>query len=248
MIDGALGAGPIPLSYQQRFCVPGAGSPKTVLLHGVPPVKVRTTYCVSLPYLTSCLPEKAHVPRSLAHAVHVMAEWWIAGPVAGDGATSEARALGLSSIVITGLAADAERLALAREMGFKTVCASDRDWIDQVRALVPEHGADAVFDAAGFLDSVRHLVKRGGEVVELGWPARDIPSAEMRSLFFHGVKIIPSRVRMPETWRRAVAMVASGAIDMKPMITHRFDLDHGVEAFELLRNRKGVKALIMPQL
>jgi threonine dehydrogenase-like Zn-dependent dehydrogenase len=94
---------------------------------------------------------------------------------------------------------------------------------------------------------VRHLVKRGGEVIELGWPARDIPSAEMRSLFFHGVKIIPSRVRMPETWRRAVAMVANGAIDMKPMITHRFDLDHGVEAFELLRNRKGVKALIMPQ-
>jgi threonine dehydrogenase-like Zn-dependent dehydrogenase len=43
-------------------------------------------------------------------------------------------------------------------------------------------------------------------------------------------------------------MVAGGAIDMKPMITHRFDLDHGVEAFELLRNRKGVKALIMPQL
>ena len=41
--------------------------------------------------------------------------------------------------------------------------------------------------------------------------------------------------------------IAGGAIDMKPMITHRFDLDHGVEAFELLRNRKGVKALIMPQ-
>jgi len=55
-------------------------------------------------------------------------------------------------------------------------------------------------------------------------------------------------VRMPETWRRAVAMVAGGAIDMKPMITHRFDLDHGVEAFELLRDRKGVKALIVPQL
>ncbi|MGA2410023.1 MAG: alcohol dehydrogenase catalytic domain-containing protein [Candidatus Binataceae bacterium] len=157
-----------------------------------------------------------------------------------------ARALGLTNIIITGLAADAERLALARGMGFKTVCASDRDWIDQVRAILPD-GADTVFDAAGFLDSVRHLVKRGGEVVELGWPARDIPNTEMRSLFFHGVRIIPSRVRVPETWRRAIAMAAAGALDLKPMVTHRFDLDHGVEAFELLRNKQGVKALIMPQ-
>jgi 2-desacetyl-2-hydroxyethyl bacteriochlorophyllide A dehydrogenase len=158
-----------------------------------------------------------------------------------------ARQAGLTDIVVTGLAADHERLALARSMGFKTVCASDRDWIDQVRAVMPD-GADTVFDAAGFLDSVRHLVKRGGEVVELGWPARDISNTEMRSLFFHGVRIIPSRVRVPETWRRAIAMAAVGAIDLMPMVTHRFDLDHGVEAFELLRNKQGVKALIMPQL
>jgi 2-desacetyl-2-hydroxyethyl bacteriochlorophyllide A dehydrogenase len=158
-----------------------------------------------------------------------------------------AREAGLTDIIVTGLAADRERLALARSMGFKTVCASDRDWIDQVRAVMPD-GADTVFDAAGFLDSVRHLVKRGGEVVELGWPARDIPNTEMRSLFFHGVRIIPSRVRVPETWRRAIAMAAAGAIDLMPMVTHRFDLDHGVEAFELLRNKQGVKALIMPQL
>ena len=37
---------------------------------------------------------------------------------------------------------------------------------------------------------------------------------EMRSFFFHGVKIIPSRVRTPETWRRAIALVASGAVDL----------------------------------
>jgi L-iditol 2-dehydrogenase len=158
-----------------------------------------------------------------------------------------ARALGVSTIVITGLAIDAERLALARGMGFKTVCASDRDWIEQVRALMPSDGADVVFDAAGFLDSVRHIIRRNGELVEVGWPARDIPSSEMRSLFFHGVKILPSRVRVPETWRRSIALVANGAVDLKPMVTHRYDLDHGIEAFELLRSKQGMKALIMPR-
>jgi L-iditol 2-dehydrogenase len=158
-----------------------------------------------------------------------------------------ARALGVSSIVITGLAVDAERLALAREMGFKTVCASDRDWIEQVRALMPPEGADVVFDAAGFLDSARQLLRRNGELVEVGWPARDISNTEMRALFFHGVKIIPSRVRMPESWRRSIALLDSGAVDLKPMVTHRYDLAHGVAAFELLKAKQGVKALIMPQ-
>lgn len=54
-------------------------------------------------------------------------------------------------------------------------------------------------------------------------------------------------MRTPETWRRAIATVASGAVDLKPMVTHRYDLDHGLEAFELLKARQGLKALIMPQ-
>jgi threonine dehydrogenase-like Zn-dependent dehydrogenase len=41
-------------------------------------------------------------------------------------------------------------------------------------------------------------------------------------------------------------MVASGAVDLKPLVTHRYDLEHGVEAFELLHRKQGVKALIVP--
>ena len=71
-------------------------------------------------------------------------------------------------------------------------------------------------------------------------------SAELRALFFHGAKWINSRIRSPETWRRAIAMVGSGTVDLRPMVTHRFPIAHGLEAFDLLRNRGGVKALILP--
>ncbi len=167
------------------------------------------------------------------------------GPI-GLSVALAARAMGVSSIVITGLREDAERLALARQLGFATVCTADRDWIAQVRAMLPPDGADALFDACGAMDSVRELVRRGGELIEVGWPARDLPSAELRALFFHGVSIINSRVRTPETWRRAIAMVSSGAVDLRPMITHRYPLSDGLAAFELLRARKGVKALVRP--
>ncbi len=168
------------------------------------------------------------------------------GPI-GLSIALAACALGVSSIVMTGLKIDAERLKLACAMGFATVCAEDKDWIEQARALTPPDGADVVFDASGALDSPRQLLRRGGDLVEVGWPARDVSSAELRALFFHGVTIINSRIRTPETWRRAIAMVASGKVDLRPIVTHRYPLDRGLEAFELLRARKGVKALIMPQ-
>src|ERR1700758_3054718 len=72
--------------------------------------------------------EQAAMLEPFATGLHAIEESSLA---AGDSAVIEgpgpiglctalaARALGLSSIVITGLAADAERLALAREMGFK---------------------------------------------------------------------------------------------------------------------------------
>ncbi len=83
------------------------------------------------------------------------------GPI-GLSIAISARALGLSSIVITGLAEDSGRLELARALGFKTVCASDEGWTNQVRAMLPEGGADAVFDACGEIDSPRELLRRGG--------------------------------------------------------------------------------------
>ncbi len=167
------------------------------------------------------------------------------GPI-GLSIALAARALGVTSIVVTGLGVDAERLAIAERMGFHTVAAGRPGWTAEVRAMLPAGGADAVFDACGMLDSARELLRRGGELVEVGWPARDVSSAELRALFFHGVTLINSRIRTPETWRRAIAMVASGNVDLRPMVTHRYEISHGIEAFELLRARGGLKALVVP--
>ncbi|HEY6394440.1 MAG TPA: hypothetical protein VIX12_03415, partial [Candidatus Binataceae bacterium] len=118
---------------------------------------------------------------------------------------------------------------------------------EQVRANLPADGADALFDASGALDSPREILRRGGELIEVGWPARDLSAGELRAMFFHGIKLINSRIRTPETWRRAIAIVSSGDVDLKPMVTHRYDLSRGLDAFELLKARKGTKALIVPR-
>jgi len=80
--------------------------------------------------------------------------------------------------------------------------------------MLPSDGADVVFDAAGAIDSPRELLRRGGQLVEVGWPARDLKSAELRSLFFHGVTIINSRIRHSGNVASRIAMVSSGAVDL----------------------------------
>ncbi len=126
--------------------------------------------------------------RSSSRASRPATVAWSKGRDRSDSASrSSARALGVTSIVMTGL--DDRRgapRARARDGISDRGAPAMRDWKEQVRALLPADGADVVFDACGMIDSPRDLLRRGGELVEVGWPARDLTSAELRALFFHG--------------------------------------------------------------
>ncbi|RMF86225.1 MAG: alcohol dehydrogenase, partial [Nitrospinota bacterium] len=51
----------------------------------------------------------------------------------------------------------------------------------------------------------------------------------------------------PTEFRQAIQLVASGRIDRKPLISHRFSLDQVPEAFETqLRVDDAIKVLVEP--
>lgn len=43
---------------------------------------------------------------------------------------------------------------------------------------------------------------------------------------------IKFQFRYRETYRKAIMLVTEGLVDLKPLVTHRFDLEHGRDAFE----------------
>ena len=45
-------------------------------------------------------------------------------------------------------------------------------------------------------------------------------------------------------WPTAVEMLSSGAINVKPMITHNFKLEETLDAFEVAKSGKGIKVII----
>lgn len=46
------------------------------------------------------------------------------------------------------------------------------------------------------------------------------------------------------SWPTAIAMLASGKVNMKPLVTHRFPLEEVVKAFETSCQRVGIKVML----
>lgn len=156
-----------------------------------------------------------------------------------------ARAFGAAKvIVIDGLAA---RLALAAELG-ATATVNFRE-VD-VQATVAEltgGGADFVFDATGSsagAASAPGLARRGGSVTIIGWPEAasfpfPIETVIDRELDVHGTN------RYANAYPRAIALLASGHIDVHRLVSHRFTLDDVVEAFSFAADNPAETVKVM---
>lgn len=53
--------------------------------------------------------------------------------------------------------------------------------------------------------------------------------------------------RYHDTYPKAIGLVTEGLIDLKPLVTHRFSLDEGIEAFAAASNpaSRAVKVLML---
>jgi L-iditol 2-dehydrogenase len=82
------------------------------------------------------------------------------------------------------------------------------------------------------IQQAMELTRPGGRVVLVGIPSED------RCVFPHstarrkGLTVVFSR-RMKHTYPRAIRLVESGKVDVRPLITHRFPLKNAAEAFAL---------------
>lgn len=139
------------------------------------------------------------------------------------------------------------RRALALELGADRAGASVADIAEWTKG----EGAPLVVEATnapeGFRDAVR-AARIGGRMVLVGIPDGDsyvVPASEARR---RGLTIRFSR-RMGHVYPRAIELVAQGKVDVDAVVSHRFTLAEGPEAFRRhAANEPGmVKSLIFPQ-
>ncbi len=160
----------------------------------------------------------------------------------GLAAVMAARSVGAGTIIVTGLAADRHKLALAREFGADHTVVVDgddaQDVVEVVMDLTGGMGADVVLEltpmAGGPVSDALLAARHGGRVVLAGLKGgKDIPVRTdliiNRALTVVGAFGVDAR-----GYREAIRLIESGRFPLERLHTHTFGLDDVELAIETL--------------
>lgn len=126
------------------------------------------------------------------------------------------------------------RAELALRMGATTVVKPEED---AVKAGKVKDGYDVVCEMSGAQPAITNAfkyVRSGGRITAFGIPSKKIELDWANDLIFKGVRVhgIVGR-EIFETWYKADRLLRSGAVDLRPVVTHTFplkDFDAGFAA------------------
>lgn len=173
------------------------------------------------------------------------------GPI-GLCASAGARLMGATTII--GVDTLAERLAMARRLGVDhTIDFKKFDPVEEIMRITEGRGVDVAIEALGSqatFEACLRVLRPGGTLSSLGVYSSDLTiplPALAAGLGDHRIitTLCPGG---KERMRRLMGVIASGRVDLKPMVTHRFTLERIEAAYELFgQQRDGVlKVAITP--
>ena len=147
-------------------------------------------------------------------------------------------------------------LDVARHFGAHDAVAMDDHWriIEELKALTGGRMCERVMECVGLqwpLDLAGELTAERGRLVIAGFHQDGPRSVNMFLWNWRGLDVVNAHERDPRVYvdgiRAAVDAVARGALDPRPLFTHRYALDELTQAYEATRQRPDgfVKALVM---
>ena len=142
---------------------------------------------------------------------------------------------------------NAFRRGLAEQMGATiAVDPTNRDLRDVQRELGMVEGFDVALEMSGNAGALRSAIANmahGGRIAQLGIPTGEI-SLDVNAIVFNQLTIrgIYGR-QMYETWYQMAVLVSAG-LDIKPVITHRFNVREHEAAFAAARSGDSGKVIM----
>lgn len=145
-----------------------------------------------------------------------------------------------------------ERLDMAKKIGADEIINSSREnAVERVQQLTSGRGASVAIEAIGLQstwEQALKLVGKGGKVLEFGGcPAGTRVNINAEMLHYGQRTIIGVFHATPLHFSKALSMISSRTIDVRPLITKEMKLDNINEAFEMLTTSKSdIKIAIKP--
>ncbi len=150
------------------------------------------------------------------------------------------REAGAGNIIVTGLAVDAEKLALARLFGaHHTIDVDNENAVQRVKELTGGRGADVVVDVSAYatqpvVDALS-MVRPGGRVVLAGVKGFKAVEGFVSDLVvMKEIRILGAMGVTSTGYRSAIRLLESGRVPLARMHTHNFALEEAELAIRTL--------------
>jgi alcohol dehydrogenase/L-iditol 2-dehydrogenase len=149
-----------------------------------------------------------------------------------------------AEVAVVGLESDKLRLDIAKQYGCETIIGDATEWAKNRDGL----GADLIVDAAGAsitLKMALQWVRPNGQITKVGWGPQPL-GFSLDPLVQKNVTLKGSFSHNWPIWERVIALLASGSLNVKPIIGGVWAIDQWKEAFEKMHHGEVVKSVLKP--
>ncbi|MBB6327062.1 alcohol dehydrogenase/L-iditol 2-dehydrogenase [Algoriphagus iocasae] len=147
-------------------------------------------------------------------------------------------------VAILGLEKDRGRLEIAKSYGITPIINDASEWARKRDGL----GADLVVDAAGVSETLKiamQLVRPNGQITKVGWGPTPC-NFSLDPIVQKNVRLQGSFSHNWPIWEKVLGLLASGTLDVKPIIGGIWPITQWHEAFEKMHSGEVVKSVLKP--
>lgn len=162
-------------------------------------------------------------------------------------AVAVARAAGATAVYAIDV--NPVKLELAQKLGADaTFLATQSDVVADIRDRTRGDGVDVLLEMSGSgaaIDQGLQLLRNGGTAALLGIPSDRVSIDLAERIIFKGLTVLGiNGRRMFETWYQTEALVKSGRVDPRAIITHVLPYDQFACAFDLMSKGEAAKIVL----
>jgi L-iditol 2-dehydrogenase len=162
-----------------------------------------------------------------------------------------AMARGARQTFLVELNAERLRLSAGRVRPDAAICGAELDAVDEVRKLTDGRGADVVITAAASgkaQEDALQMAARRGKISFFGGLPKDNPviNCDSNLVHYRELTIFGANGSSPAHNRRALDLIATGAVRVDDLVTHRMPLTEVLSAIETVAMGQAIKVTIQP--
>jgi len=149
-----------------------------------------------------------------------------------------------AEVAVVGLEQDRARLGVAKQYGCEIIIGDSKPWALERDGL----GCDGVIDAAGAsatLEIALQLVRPAGWISKVGWGPQPL-GFNLDPLVQKNITLQGSFSHHWTIWERIIALLASGQLNVRPIIGGVWPIAEWHEAFEKMHRGEVVKSVLTP--